>query len=243
MNPLLLSFLAGLGTALGGLVALSLRPSKDVLGFSLSFASGIMMLISFLGLLGSAIEILGYVVASLAFLMGLLSMFALDCLLPHVEFVYKAKDIERRKLLKTGLLVATGIALHNLPEGFAVATGYLFLPIVGLVIACAIAAHNIPEGLATALPLRAAGFKRLGAFLVALLAGLTEPLGALIGVSLLYVFPQLLGFALAFAGGAMVFIASDELIPTAHRYGKEHVVTFGLITGFLGGLFLQWFML
>jgi zinc transporter ZupT len=135
------------------------------------------------------------------------------------------------KLVKTGLLLAVGITLHNLPEGIAVGAGYLHNPTFGLFIAIAIMMHNIPEGIATALPLCRGGVCRSDALMVAFLSGLAEPVGALLASAFLVTFQTLVPAALAFAGGVMVFITLDELIPTAREYGHEHYTALGIILG------------
>lgn len=136
-----------------------------------------------------------------------------------------------RPLVNTGLLLAIGITIHNLPEGIAVGAGYLHNPQFGLFIAVAILLHNIPEGIATALPLRKAGICKRDAFKVAFLSGLAEPAGALLASMFLVRFTALLPGALAFAGGVMVFITLDELIPTARKYGNENYTALGIIAG------------
>jgi ZIP family zinc transporter len=136
-----------------------------------------------------------------------------------------------QRLVNTGLFLAIGITLHNLPEGIAVGAGYLLNPKFGLFIAIAILLHNIPEGLATALPLCKGGICRWDAFRVAFLSGLAEPVGALLASLFLVSFQNLVPGALAFAGGVMVFITLDELIPTAREYGHEHYTAIGIILG------------
>ena len=133
--------------------------------------------------------------------------------------------------MNTGLLLAVGITLHNLPEGIAVGAGYLHNPDFGLFIAIAIMLHNIPEGIATALPLCKGGVCRSDAFRVAFLSGLAEPVGAILAGAFLVNFQELVPAALAFAGGVMVFITLDELIPTAREYGHEHYTAIGIILG------------
>lgn len=134
-------------------------------------------------------------------------------------------------LLKSGLLIAIGITIHNLPEGIAVGAGYIHRPAFGLFIALAILLHNIPEGIATALPLCCGGAGRWVAFRAALLSGLAEPLGALLAATVLTSFHSLIGAALAFAGGVMVFITLDELIPAAREQGHHHLTALGIILG------------
>ena len=147
------------------------------------------------------------------------------------KFLNRAGGDLDRSLVNTGLLLAIGITIHNLPEGIAVGAGYLHNPQFGLFIAVAILLHNIPEGIATALPLCKAGICKRDAFKVAFLSGLAEPAGALLASMFLVRFTILLPGALAFAGGVMVFITLDELIPTARKYGNENYTALGIIAG------------
>jgi ZIP family zinc transporter len=135
------------------------------------------------------------------------------------------------KLISSGLLLAIGISLHNLPEGISVGAGYMHNPQFGLFIAMAIMLHNIPEGLATALPLSKGGAKRRYALGIAVLSGLAEPLGAVLASMFLGSFQNLIPGALAFAGGVMVYITLDELIPSAREYGSVHWTSLGIIVG------------
>ena len=140
-------------------------------------------------------------------------------------------EITNRPLYTTGVLLALGITIHNLPEGIAVGAGYMHTPRFGLFIAMAILLHNIPEGIATALPLCKSGLCKWDSFNVALFSGLVEPIGALIAAVFLKSFQALIPGALAFAGGVMMFITLDELIPTAREYGHQHYTAVGIILG------------
>jgi len=162
---------------------------------------------------------------------GSLILFFLDFLLPHEHFSVSEKGVIDAKMFKSGILIAIGISLHNLPEGIAVALGYSYVPEIGVLIAIAIALHNIPEGVAIALPLHTSGASKWTAFRLALVSGLIEPLGALIAAMFLMTFQNIVPFGLAFAAGVMVFITLDELIPVAHERGHEHFTSLGVIIG------------
>jgi ZIP family zinc transporter len=271
LNILLLSLMASLGTGLGGLIAIIRKPGRRSYGLLMGITAGVMICLSFLELVNEAWEQAGWFTATIGFGIGAIFMFLLDHFAPHIRFGEKevratqsgqpAPAIERtrhwkhrfghfrsrnrivdQKLVNTGLLLAVGITLHNLPEGIAVGAGYLVNPKFGLFIALAILLHNIPEGIATALPLCKGGFCRWDAFRVAFLSGLAEPVGAILASLFLVNFQQLVPGALAFAGGVMVFITLDELIPTAREYGHEHYTAIGIILGslfvfILSGLF------
>jgi len=228
---LVLSTLAGLATGLGGLIVVIKRPGKKVLGFLMGLAAGIMITLSFLQLMSEALKISGLLLAASGFVIGSLLMFFLDYLLPHKYFSIDEKGAIDGRLLKSGILIAMGISLHNFPEGIAVASGYSYLPRLGLVIAIAMAIHNIPEGIAISLPVHMGGASKLAAFRLALVSGLVEPLGALVASLFLEYFHGLVPFGLAFAGGVMVFVTLDELIPVAHERGHEHFTSLGVIMG------------
>jgi ZIP family zinc transporter len=137
-------------------------------------------------------------------------------------------------LKRAGLFTALGIAIHNFPEGMvtfsSAASGETSL---GMAVAIAVAVHNIPEGIAISVPIFYATGNRRRAFLYSFSSGLAEPLGAIIGYTILRPFltPTLLSTLLAFVAGIMVYISLDELLPLAHRYGKEHLVITGTVVG------------
>lgn len=226
-----ISMIAGLATGVGGIIASVSNPSKRACGFLIGSASGVMIAISFLSLIGKAWQQGGYVTATFGFLVGSLLMLVIDMSLPHIHFAIK-ENIKNFKHYKTGVLIAIGIALHNIPEGLAEGVGYSFMPRLGLLIAAAIALHNIPEGIATAIPLRLGGASKFDAIKISFLSGAVEPVGAVLAALFLSGFQSLVPFMLAFAGGVMIFITMDELVPMAQRQGHEHFTALGIISGF-----------
>lgn len=251
LNILLLSLVAGLGTSVGGLIAILRRPGRRSYGLLMGITAGVMISLSFLEMVNEAWQMAGYLTATIGFGAGATFMLALDYYAPHIHFgeaeirapglahpgrhrygrrAHPAPVIDRG-LMRTGLLLAIGISVHNLPEGIAIGAGYLHTPQFGFFIAMAIMLHNIPEGIATALPLCKSGVSRWNAFKVAALSGMVEPLGALLATFFLSSFQSLIPGALAFAGGVMVFITLDELIPTAREHGHQHYTAIGIILG------------
>lgn len=259
LNVLLVSLVAGLGTGLGGAIAVIHSPGKRTFGFLMGITAGVMISLSFLELVNEAWELAGFMTATVGFAAGAFFMFFLDFLAPHIRFgeaEIRSKEqplepealvlhrgrhrlgrfrhqntITDRRLLRTGLLLAVGITIHNIPEGIAVGAGFMHSPDFGLFIATAILLHNIPEGIATALPLCKSGVCRWDAFRAALLSGLAEPIGAIIAALFLSNFTNFVPGALAFAGGVMMFITLDELIPTAREHGHHHTTALGIIFG------------
>jgi len=234
---LALSALAGLATTIGSVLGLVVRkPGPRFMSLSLGFTAGVMVLVSFVELLQKGIEAAGFPVGMAAFFGGMLFMLLLDFFIPHN---YESeKSTGRTKpgspvLMRTGLLVALGIGIHNLPEGMAAFAGALQDVRLGVAIAVAIAIHNIPEGLAVSVPVYAATGSRKRAFLWSFLSGVTEPIGAGLGALVLMplLTPAVLGFVLAAVAGVMIFISFDELVPVANAYGHEHLAIVGVIVG------------
>lgn len=197
----------------------------------MGLAAGIMIMLSFLELMSEAIRISSLLFAALGFVAGSMLMFLLDFVFPHTHFAVLEKGRIDGKFLRSGMLIAVGISLHNFPEGIAIASSYSYTPRLGLVLAIAMALHNIPEGIAIALPIYAGGASKRQAFKLALASGLIEPLGALFATVFLFSFTDLVPLGLAFAAGVMTFITLDELIPVAHEHGHEHYTSFGVILG------------
>jgi ZIP family zinc transporter len=241
LNAFLLSLLAGLATGLGGLLVLLFGgANRKVIGFGLGLSSGIMVIIGIKDLLGLSLQLTDYYIAIGSFAGGALLLLAMDVLIPH-EFFFKERGVESKRhfdLMKVGMIMAFGIAIHNLPEGMIVAAGYVAMPVFGIMLAAAIAIHNIPEGIAVAVPLCASGCSRKRVFTITLLSGLAEALGAVIALLFLSFVPGILPILLGFAGGVMVYITMDELIPTAKKYGSPHAISAGLILGLIIALLL-----
>jgi len=228
---LLLSFLAGISTTLGAIIAFFIRkPSKWILGFTLGFSAGVMLNVSFVELLLKSMDLTGFLYANFAFLIDMLIILVIDVSIPHE---YIAEKVDDPKLMRTGILTATGIAIHNFPEGFVTFAGALYSIEVGFLLAIAVAIHNIPEGLSVSIPILYATGDRRKALWYSFLSGIFEPIGAVIGAAFLLPFATdfLLGCVLAFVAGIMVYISFDELLPSAREYGKGHTVAMGVILG------------
>jgi ZIP family zinc transporter len=241
-EPFLLSLVAGTATGIGGIIVIALKRVSDrVVGFSMGFASGVMLLVSFNNLFLEAVGLITHFELILMFTLGALTIIALDLTLPHIELTTRRTVGENTRMFRTGMLVAIGIALHNLPEGLVVTAGYTYLPRLGLIIALAIMLHNIPEGIATAIPLTAAGTRPSKIATLTFLSGLTEPVAALVGTVAFSIVgtKSAMGSSLAFAAGVMTYITADELIPVAHEYGHKHIVSVGLLFGIIFALLVD----
>ena len=203
----------------------------------LSFAAGVMMAAAVLGLIIPSIEHggkFGLIITVLGIFAGALCLNLVDKLVPHLHKLAGA-DIEshNNKDLSRVLLFVTAIAIHNLPEGIAAGVGFGTENVSqALVIAGGIALQNIPEGMVIIGPMLAAGVKPKRTFFLAFMTGLVEVLGTLLGYFAVSLASAILPFALAFAGGTMLYVISDEMIPETHAHGHERGATYALLAGF-----------
>ena len=244
----LLATAAGLSTTIGSVIGLAVsKPSAKFMAFTLGFSAGVMILVSFVELLPGSIEAIGFLPAHIGFFFGMIGFFLIDSCIPH-EYLgqHDHKDPKSPSRLKrTGLLIALGIGIHNIPEGMATLVSALEDVHLGIAIAVAIAIHNIPEGLAVSAPIYAATGSRKKAFYWSFLSGVTEPIGAGLAALVLMPFltPNVLGWVLASVSGIMVAISLDELLPVAKSYDNEHTPIIGVITGMLIMAISLWLLL
>lgn len=225
------STIAGFSTTLGSILVLLFgRPQERVLATLLAGAGGVMLAVVALDLLPSAwlIGPLKHVI--LGFIIGLLLMKLADTRLNSSASTLTLSRQQRLK--RIGFLVAAGIALHDLPEGMAIAIGQEATGELGFLIALAITLHNLPEGMATAAPLKMAKMKTWKILLLNMGIAFFTPLGALIGLLALDLVENSLSFFLALAGGAMSFLVFAELWPLS-RERHPYYALFGAVIGFL----------
>ncbi|MEJ2106311.1 MAG: ZIP family metal transporter [Acidiferrobacteraceae bacterium] len=223
MNPtytavLLLSLLSVVTTALGVVLALRLRRKRRAIAFGIGFSAGIMVLISIVELIpeASAATGVGRTISTVALGVGVL--WALHFLIPHAH-LFPETGYFNQAVSRSAYLVAIGLILHDIPEGFAMANAYIAAPSLGLLVALAIALHNLPEEFAMAVPVTLAHSRRL-LFGAALLSAMAEPLGAILGLVAVGIAPRLNADFMAFAAGAMLFVSIHELIPMGRRYRR-----------------------
>jgi ZIP family zinc transporter len=174
----------------------------------MGFSAGVLIQISFMELLFSAITETGFLNANIAFFVGIATIVAIEFLIPHEyeEEKLTEKEKKNKRLMKTGLLISAGIVIHNFPEDILTLFGTIKDPHLGLVLLIAIALHNIPKGISVSTPIYYATKNRKKAFIWSLLSGISEPIGALIGFFVLFPFitPFVLNLTLAFVAGIMV---------------------------------------
>ena len=202
----------------------------------LSFAAGVMLAAAVLGLILPSLEYggkYGILVTVAGIFAGALCLNLIDKLVPHLHKLV-GSDIEphHNANLSKVLLFVTAIAIHNLPEGIAAGVGFGSGDTTGaLIIAGGIALQNIPEGMVIIGPMLAAGVSSRKTFVCAMITGLVEVVGTLIGYLAVSVSTAILPFALAFAGGTMLYVISDEMIPETHAHGSERGATWALLVG------------
>lgn len=236
------SLVAGLATGVGALpVLLRARWSRSAQTVMLAIAAGVMLGATVFSLVAPALEIVAdrtgsevqaALVAAGGIALGALAIWTVHLLVPHEHFV-KGPDGRAAVDLGRNWLFILAITLHNFPEGMSVGVAYGDELSSGIAVTLGIGLQNLPEGLAVAAALVGDGFSRQRAFRIALLTGLVEPVGGLVGAMAVSLSGSLLPWGLAFAGGAMLFVISGEVIPETHRGGTERLATFSLVLGFI----------
>ncbi len=216
----------------------------------LSFAAGVMLCAAVLGLIVPSLSygqgIWGFIMTLCGIFCGALCLNLMDKLVPHLHRLSGADQenhpADTQKLNKI-LLFVMAIAIHNLPEGIAAGVGFgTGNDGEAIVIAAGIALQNIPEGMVIIGPMLAAGMKPGRTFVIAMLTGVVEVLGTLLGYFAVSISTAVLPFALAFAGGTMLYVISDEMIPETHAHGGERGATYALLMGFSLMLAMSHFM-
>jgi ZIP family zinc transporter len=245
-----LTLVAGLSTGIGSALAFfSNRTNKGFLSAALGFSAGVMIYVSMVEIFAKAKhtlvevhgQVVGYWSTVAAFFSGIVLIGLIDRMVPSYHNPHEARPVEsmqqpvpdEARLMRMGVLTALAIGIHNFPEGLATFFATLTEPDIGIAIAVAIGLHNIPEGISVSVPVYFATGSRRRAFWLSFSSGVAEPVGAIVGYSILRPFfsPTVFGVLFAAVAGIMVFISLDELVPTAKAYGKGHVAIYGLIAG------------
>ena len=203
----------------------------------LSFAAGIMLAAAFIGLVLPSLEYggkYGLLITVAGIFAGAVALNLIDKLVPHL---HRFAGVEGEDHPDSGvsrvLLFVTAIAIHNLPEGIAAGVGFGSGDVEqALLIAGGIALQNIPEGMVIIGPMLASGIKPRKTFVLAMLTGLVEVVGTLLGYFAVSIASAILPFALSFAGGTMLYVISDEMIPETHSHGSQRGATYALLVGF-----------
>lgn len=225
----------GGATVLGGILGFAFK--KMTHKFSdlvLSFAAGVMLAAAVLGLIVPSVEYGNLFITVAGIFAGALCLNMMDRLVPHMHHLVggDAEPHHGNANLDKVLLFVSAIAIHNLPEGIAAGVSFgSGNDAEALMIAGGIALQNIPEGMVIIAPMLAAGISSKRTFLCALATGLVEVVGTLLGYFAVTIATAILPFALAFAGGTMLYVISDEMIPETH-HDNESGATYALLVGF-----------
>lgn len=228
----------GGATVIGAVIGFAFKGiSHKFSDMILSFAAGVMLAAAVLGLIIPSLEGAGnwgLLVTIAGIFAGALCLILIDKLVPHLHRIV-GTDIEthNNRSIDKVLLFVIAIAIHNLPEGIAAGVGFGSGDTSqALFIAGGIALQNIPEGMVIIAPMIAAGIKPGRTLVMAICTGLVEVIGTFIGYFAVSISAGILPFALAFAGGTMLYVISDEMIPETHAHGNERGATFALLAGF-----------
>lgn len=243
MDEILRTTLLGLffgtfGTTIGGILGIVIKKnSNKFLSFILSFASGLMMAVICFDLVPEALGISNIYGVVIGVLFGVISMFFCDVIVQK-KFAKKEKAYSNKNdLLKTGIIVSIGLAIHNFPEGLAIGSGFEASLRLGLGLAIAICLHDIPEGISMAVPMKNGGMKKSKVIFYVILSGITTGIGAFFGAIIGSISEAVISICLSFAAGAMLYIVSGELIPESNKLYKGRMSAVGNMLGFIIGIF------
>ncbi|MFA6098071.1 MAG: ZIP family metal transporter [Patescibacteria group bacterium] len=231
---ILLALISGLTTIIGVWLAYIIHRFQKLIVAGIGFSTGIMVLISVFDLIPESAGQLG-LLRTLLFAAGGATFSALmNLAIPHMHLIKEHVRQQNGKRLgnlsiTAAYLIAFGLILHDVPEGFAMANSYIHTASLGILVAIAIALHNIPEEFAMALPMIAMGKSRKFLFRLAVISGLAEPVGAVLGLLAANWFTGINHFLLAFTAGIMLFIALHELWPMALKYKKYDCLIYGIM--------------
>ena len=230
----------GGATVIGALLGFLFRnPSHKFSDIVLSFAAGVMMSAAVIGLILPSLDFggkYGVLIAVIGVFCGALCLNFIDKIVPHLHKmtgVDQEAHPDKTAQLNKVLLFVIAIGIHNLPEGIAAGVSFGTGDwSQALTVAGGIALQNIPEGMVIIAPMLAAGMRRGRTFIIALMTGVVEVIGTLVGYFAVSISTAILPFALAFAGGTMLYVISDEMIPETHAHGNERSATYALLAGF-----------
>ncbi len=230
-----------LGTGIGGLSAFLIKDiSNRYLSFILEFSAGLMTAVVCTELIPEAFESGGMLTAVGGALSGIIAIMAIEKWLKDSKMIKRHNHRSgRSQLMKAGIMVAIGLALHNLPEGFAVGSGFKVSTGLGITVTTIIMIHDIPEGIAMAVPMRAGGLPGIKAFAYTILSGVPMGLGALIGAALGSISEYFISVCLGFAAGAMLYIVFAELVPESKRLHFGRLSSIGNIMGIICGIIIS----
>ena len=231
-------FFGTFGTTLGGILGVVIKKqSNKFLSFILALASGLMMAVICFDLIPEALEISNILEVIIGVILGIIVMIFCD-LLVDKKFSGKVQVHNKQsKLLKTGMIVSIGLAIHNFPEGLAIGSGFESSLKLGLSLAIAICLHDVPEGISMSIPMKNGGMNPLKVIFYVILSGVTTGIGAFFGAIVGSISEQVISICLSFAAGAMLYIVSGELTPESNSLYHGRMTAVGNMLGFIIGIF------
>lgn len=225
-------FFGTFGTTIGGVIGILLKNiSNKILSFILSFAAGLMMAVVCFELIPEALSLTQIIIVIATIILGIIVMLMCEF------FVNKSSKIQNQNnLLKTGIIISIGLALHNIPEGLAIGSSFGASIKLGYSLAIAIAFHDVPEGIAMAIPLKTGGMNSLKVIWYVILSGIATGVGAFVGAIMGNISQTVIAICLSFAAGAMLYIVSGELIPESNKIYRGNLPLIGNVLGIIIGL-------
>ncbi|HEY8361251.1 MAG TPA: ZIP family metal transporter [Tissierellaceae bacterium] len=226
----LIGFFVGVvGTTLGSIAGIVIKKTDKVLSFLLGLTGGFMMFIVSFHLFPEAFYLGGIKTVLLGVFIGIAIIIALESLIDKLSNIVN---------MRTGILLAISIAIHNFPEGLALGSTLAGETDFGLVLTLAMLLHDIPEGTSIALPFSMNKINPLKIIYFSILAGAPTGLGAFVGAYLGNISNTIISFCLALAGGIMLYIVCDDLIPTGKKIYNGRISAIAVVIGFILGIIL-----
>ena len=234
-------FFGTIGTTIGGIIGCTIKSkSNKFLSFILSFAAGLMMAVICFDLIPESLEISKLSQSIIGIFLGIVIMIVCDFIVDKKISKKLKKQEKEISLLKTGIIVSIGLAIHNVPEGLAIGSGFDASIKLGYSLALAICFHDIPEGISMAIPMKNGGMKIYKIMFYVILSGIATGVGTLIGAIIGKVSEQIISICLSFAAGAMLYIVSGELIPESNKLYKGRMSAIGNIIGIIIGIWVTY---
>ncbi len=242
LTALYISTIAGLSTVFGAFIVFFKNAKSDkMITFSLGFAAGVMISISFTDLLPASQNALvcsngprmGVVLTVVFLIAGILAAMAIDQFVPHEDYDGEHHEKPHKNLFRVGMVSMIAIMLHNFPEGIATFMATYKDLALGLSVAVAIMMHNIPEGVSVAMPIYYATGNKFQAIKYTFISGIAEPIGALLAFWILrpFINDLVLGAIFAVLAGIMLYISFEELLPSSRQYGFNRLALFSTFLG------------